>query len=746
MKQFDPASARGREPSYTFGRHDRLQIDGESFRVERKVKDTHILQRVIDGVFAEDSYVSKTDAEIRSLLKTRRARHQENYYTKTIQILRAQEDDTDLNYLREDQLRTLAWKKEWVVRFLVAMNDLQAGWRPKRKPADFERFIAENADAIDRWYLEKFGERRRPGRRLAGRVRKSSDHPGPTALRDWIRAYIRKGCKVGALKSLYKNCGNRNQLDPRVVSVIEKEVKLHASTLRPKIADIVQNVEVKLDDLNKSNGGATPLMVSQNAIRRRIHKIDPLIRDAGRLGPEYALRKYTPVGRGIEALVALARVEVDSWTVDLHTLVARSAVWKSMTPEERKKVPRIRLTLTVAIDCASRCIVGFNSSHCAPSTATGRSTLKTILHDKTELAQACGAKAAWHMCGRAVDVATDGGAEFADDFQDAAGLVGMNHLTPDADPRKRGTIEKFFVTLERVCRYFAGRTFSNVVEKGEYNSEEAAAVTVGEFFEFVVRFIVDSYHLRPHRGLGGRTPYHKWMELTEHGDPPRPSAEQMAYAFMIKRKPRVISSMGFELLGNAYNSEELVWLRTVAGQRKIEVGIEPEDMSVMYAIVPEDLDGRVKGVEVGRRLLIIPTQSGIKKHTTLAHILLSNADVRDFVKREAAAGREIRIDSHREFLRISEALHRRAGMQSHEVTQATLDTLEKIMERSGRAALGAVNHATEQSDDDDIGRVIGRTRRTQPRSGPDSAADDATESVRRRISRSMNTYDGDDDE
>ncbi len=746
LKQLDPAFARGREPRYVFGRHDRLQIDGESYRVARKVKDTHILQRVIDDVFIEDSYVSKTDAEIRYLLRRHRARHQENYYTKTIQIMKAQHDSTDLTYLREDQLRTLAWKKEWVVRFLVAMNDEHAAWRPKRKPTDFERFISENVEAMDRWYLEKFGERRQPGRRLAGRLRKSSDYPGPTALRNWVRSYIRKGCKVGALKTLYTNCGNRNQLDPRVVSVIEHEVKLYASILQPKIADIVENVEVRLDDLNKSSDGTTPLMVSNNAIRRRIHKIDPLMRDAGRMGKDYALRKYTPVGKGIEAMVALARVEVDSWTVDLHTLVARSAVWKSMSPEERKKVPRIRITLTVAIDCASRCIVGFNFSHSAPSTATGRSTLKSILHDKTDLAKACGAQAAWHMCGRAGDIATDGGPEFSDDFQDTAGLVGMNHLTPDADPRKRGTIEKFFVTLERVCRYFAGRTFSNVVEKGDYNSEEAASVTVGEFFELVVRFIVDKYHLRPHRGLGGRTPYHKWMELTEHGDPPRPSDEQIAYAFMIKRKPKVINSTGFELLGNAYNSEELVWLRTVAGQRHIDVGIEPEDMSVMYAIIPEDLVGRVKGVEDDRRLLIIPNQSGIKKDMKLAHILLSNADVREFVKREAAAGRDIRIEAHRSFLQIAEDVRRRAGIDSHEVTRATLDVLEKIMKRGGRAALGSVSHATEQSDDDDIGRVIGETKKTRPDPTPTSPADEATATIRRRTSRSMNTYDGDDDE
>ncbi|TIS87698.1 hypothetical protein [Mesorhizobium sp.] len=746
MKPLDPALAQGREPSYLFGRHDRLQIDGESYRVERKVRDTHVLQRVIGDLIVEDFYVTKTDAEIRALLKKRRARHQENYYTKTIQILKVQHDDSDLSRLREDELRTVAWKKEWVVRFLMAATDVDAAWRPKRKEKDFERFISENVEVMDEWYRKTFGERRRQGRNLAGRVRKACDYPGPTALRNWVRKYIKKDCKLGALKPLYLNSGNRNQLDPRVVAVIEAEVKNFASRLQPKIADICENVEVKLDDLHRLTNGGTKLTVSNNAIRRRIRKIDPLMHDAGRYGRDYALRKYTPVGKGIEALVALGRVEIDSWSVDLHTLVARSEVWKAMSSEERRQVPRIRITLTIAIDCASRCIVGFSFSHNAPSTATGRAALKTMLYDKTELARACGAKAAWRMCGRARDVATDAGPEFSDDFVVAANQVHMNHLTPDADPRKRGIIEKFFATLERVCRYFAGRTFSNVVAKGEYDSEEAAAVTVGEFFEFVVQFIVDKYHMRPHRGLGGRTPYHKWMELTEVADPPVLSDDQIALAFMIRRPPKKISSMGLELLGNAYNSQELVNLRTVAGQREIEVGIEPEDMSVMYAVIPEDLMGRVNGVPDDQQLLIVPTQSGVPKDKTLADVLLGNREVREFLKREAAMGRDIRIDAHRRFLRVAEEVRKRAGMESHEVTRAVLDILEKIMERGGRAAMGSINHAAEQSEDHEIGRVIGKTKKTRPDPTPTDPTDAKVAEIKKRRSRSMNTYDGDDDE
>ncbi|TGV76357.1 hypothetical protein EN801_037925, partial [Mesorhizobium sp. M00.F.Ca.ET.158.01.1.1] len=127
-----------------------------------------MLQPVTGDLIAEDFFVVKTDKEINGLIRSKRIRIDEGHYSKALGILRVRFDDSDLSDLSEEDLRTVAWKKEWCVRFLDAAVNVERHWRPRRTVDDCARFIEENADRMDRWYVDTFGERRRPGRRLPG--------------------------------------------------------------------------------------------------------------------------------------------------------------------------------------------------------------------------------------------------------------------------------------------------------------------------------------------------------------------------------------------------------------------------------------------------------------------------------------------------------------------------------------------------------------------------------------------------
>ena len=82
VKLMNPAVlAGGYERPHLFGRHDRLVIDSQSFRVERKVKDSHVLQPVTGDLIAEDFFVVKTDKEINRLIRSKRVRIDEGYYS-----------------------------------------------------------------------------------------------------------------------------------------------------------------------------------------------------------------------------------------------------------------------------------------------------------------------------------------------------------------------------------------------------------------------------------------------------------------------------------------------------------------------------------------------------------------------------------------------------------------------------------------------------------------------------------------
>ena len=480
---------------YRVGRHDRLTIDGATYRVADSKNGNHVLQ-LLTGDVIQHHFIVHSDEAIGDLLRARRLAIEEGYFSKSLAMLRAAQDNSDVLDNPECDLRTMIWKREWCERFKSAQTDLDAPWRPNLTPESLDAFISAIKDEMDAWYLKRFGERRKPGRSFGDRT-KAFDYPSASALRQWLKLY-----RTGGLKGLephYSNCGNRNQIDPRAVPFIQKAVRHYSGVNKFTIQDIVDMVEVDLDEWNGRNPNERPIAVSASAVRRRIHRIDPFLKTLGRFGPGKAIARFTQVGKGQTILKPLQRVEMDDWEMDLFALLSRTSTWKTLSPKQRKRVPRIRCTATVAIDVATRCIVGFALNASAPSTLGSKTSLRSVMVDKTRLAEWAKATSDWCMFGRPEYVVTDGGPAFKGDFEKALVFCRANRIVPEQDPRMRGTIEAFFRRFKAMCRHFAGQSFANVVEKGDYDAEAMAAVTFEEIYKLSIRFIVDSYHHTKHR-------------------------------------------------------------------------------------------------------------------------------------------------------------------------------------------------------------------------------------------------------
>lgn len=563
---------------WKFGRHDRIVIKNQVYRPIRKEGRSHLLQLIVEDV-QDDHFITKTDAEISELMRRKLFRHDAGYFSKPQARIRVRGDSSDLTDLSEDELRTVLWKAEWCRRFDSARADSSAPWRPTMSLPDIAFFIDRQKKALDRWHVDRFGERRPAGRRRQGGPQKEFDYPSASTLRNWLIKWHAAEEQLDAFRLRYHHCGNRTQLDPRAERVVSECVEKFASSLRPRQRDIYEDVEAKLSKLNLSlPADVAPIYVSRNAIRARIKKIDPFFRDFNRLGKDRALRRFTPIGEGLTVINPLERVEIDDWDFDLHALITNSGVWRKLSPKNRELVPRVRCTATVAIDVATRCIVGFNLSPNPPSTASSKTALRRVMCDKSALANAAGCKSDWRMQGRPWSVVTDSGPAFLGEFETSVARSGITRLLPEADPRKRGTIEAFFRYFKRVCRYFAGQTFANVVEKGDYQSEAMASLTFDELERSAIRFIVDSYHHRAHRGLGRCTPYGMWQRLTKDGTFPPPRAIELRAAFGI-RVARTLGKHGVSYLDLAYNSAELnrVFLRHE--NKELDVFVERKNLA-----------------------------------------------------------------------------------------------------------------------------------------------------------------------
>ena len=315
----------------------------------------------------------------------------------------------------------------------------------------------------------------------------------------------------------------------------------------------------------------------------------------------------------------------------------------------------------------------------------------------------------------------------------------------------RGTMKSFFRTFKRLCRYFAGHAFKDVVEKGDYPAEQMASLVVEQVQMAAVRFIVDYYHHRKHRGLEGGTPYGRWLELSGKGMPPDLPAQQLKVAFGFRAK-RAISKHGIESLGLSYNSNPLAFLHGLVGAQRVDTIVDAEDLDVMLVYIPKKYRGRIKQVPEDQVYLEVPSVDGCGNGKTLVDLLQARKEVRELVRKEQEAGRTFRLNAHRDFLELSQSAMKAAGLPSHELTQKQFDMVLGLIERSGRAGLGSVEYGSEETDDQDLGEPVAVSKRSRIRSAEPAIPLPSPSSIRDMSSQpakpapfggSINLYKGD---
>ena len=140
-----------------------------------------------------------------------------------------------------------------------------------------------------------------------------------------------------------------------------------------------------------------------------------------------------------------------------------------------------------------------------------------IISDKTRIGRTAGASTPWDQGGIFEQIVMDNGSAFVAEATQLAirSIRAVPVYPPAGVPSLRGTIESLFSNFQRhFVKYFSGQTFSNPVDKGDYDAEGNACLTVEELNRTLVRYVVDAYHNSPHHGLAGQTPRQAWDTLT----------------------------------------------------------------------------------------------------------------------------------------------------------------------------------------------------------------------------------------
>lgn len=366
-------------------------------------------------------------------------------------------------------------------------------------------------------------------------------------------------------------------------ALLQDSVLTYANVNRPTMEEVIEHTRSRFKEENANRAAANlkPLHTPSPAtIRRRINALDPFETDCARLGPDAARKKYAMWSGGLDVQFPMERIEVDEWNVDLVTYFTNLGLYQIMTDEQRHVLPKGRRWIYAAVDCASRCILGLLIVE-NPSAEAAVRLLNMVVTDKSDLARALGAQSPWNQHGGISSVACDTGtAFFADAFVAAVnGLSGIMQFAPVKIPELRGRIERPFGTLATgLMPRLSGRTFSNPLERGDYDSEGTAALDDDDLARILTYFIVDYYHNKPHGGLGGQTPANRWKELVRDRGISAAPDRHVRRTVLGHESERILSKRGIRFFGNFYSCPELREKFKRSRNRKFTIRIDPEDI------------------------------------------------------------------------------------------------------------------------------------------------------------------------
>lgn len=329
--------------------------------------------------------------------------------------------------------------------------------------------------------------------------------------------------------------------------------------------------------------------------------LDPFVVMAQREGLTKARKKFGSVDKLKQTLLPGEQVQFDAWKVHVVTLDTTREKWLRMTEEEQAKVPRVRRWIVVAIDVASRIILGFALCR-NPSQAASLEALRMCFMDKTPLFLKVGITySGWSHRTPIQLVVTDSGSEFGKhpfggaEFAEAVRRVGASLMSTVAGiPELRGVIERLFLTFDlKWARKHPGWTAANPQKRNDRKAHLEASLTDDELYRQVVRFIAE-YNASEHRGIDRYTPDGMWNKLIQDPghDPtmmPMPKDLREACGFF---KDAAISEDGIRFENINYSNGFIRGQRTLPeaeridrGTGKVEIKVDPMDLGAISVAV-----------------------------------------------------------------------------------------------------------------------------------------------------------------
>lgn len=403
-----------------------------------------------------------------------------------------------------------------------------------------------------------------------------------------LRRYKEGGGSLLSLVPVYPQGGRGGSRLPeeteRIVSSALAE--LYLSRQRIKVETVVKEIRHRC-----RKAGIKP--PSSNTVRARIRRLrsDDVVQK--REGREAARRLDAVGGQFPSVSRPLEVVQIDHTPVDIIVV----------DPFSRQ--PLGRPSITLGIDVYSRCITGLCLTLDPPSAVSVGLCLAHGAMEKQSWLNRLGITAVWPLQGKPLALHVDNGQEFhSEALRRGCEVHGITlSYRPKRTPHFGGTIERVIGTFMQMVHALPGTTFSNPTERGAYDSEREAALTLAELEKWFALAITGPYHQSLHTGIG-ESPLARWERgVRESGEP---QSIRDTKAFLLDFLPvlrRRIHRQGFVIDHIWYFSNALrPWIVEREQGHTFLIRRDPRDISRIWVLHPQES----RYLEVPYRMMSYP--------------------------------------------------------------------------------------------------------------------------------------------
>ena len=397
-----------------------------------------------------------------------------------------------------------------------------------------------------------------------------------TAAR-WYSAYTNADKNIMALIPSHQKKGNRER-ETATDKFFEKALERYLVKEKPSVASAYKYYADLVIIENDSVVGSVLKPLTYKAFKNRIDNLPQYEVMIARYGKRLADIAFNKVEGHTRPTRVLEKVEIDHTPLDLILL------------DDELHIPLGRPALTMLVDVYSHCIVGYYFSFSEPSYDAVRRAMLNAMKPKSEVAKLYPDTInEWKCAGKIETLVVDNGAEFwSNSLELACEEIGINtQYNPVAKPWLKPFVERMFGTINtELLDPVPGKTFSNILQKHEYNPKKDAIMRFTTFMQLFHKWVVDVYH----QDADSRFKYIP-SQLWEQGFSTLPPTmlsdadlQQLDVVLSIS-KHRVLRKGGIRLENLSYDSTELANYRKQFSHKlsqEVLIKLNPDDISYIY--------------------------------------------------------------------------------------------------------------------------------------------------------------------